>query len=112
MEDVIDRTDRSESDMFDTESRIGLLKYYIGRATIERKIQNENDPEIRSLNQSVLAFMDQEEDLIAQGHNGKYALFYEGELFRVLRNEFDLREMFYQEKGNHAFYIGRIGRDF
>lgn len=56
-------------------------------------------------------FIEAEERLVQEGHKGKFALFYEGKLWKIMDDKVELARLFYDSVGNKPCYIDRVGGD-
>ena len=84
--------------------RKGLLKDDLDKKNLE-KISSESG----DMHKNMVIFMVQEEELIKQGHKGKYALFYDGKCWGILNEEKALLSSFFREVGMKDCYCSRIG---
>jgi len=92
--------------------RRGLLKYHINERDLEDPstlLENMNPAVRDEFRKDIIAFMNEEEKLIAEGNKGKYALFYEGTCWRIAESEEKLIKDFLGEIGNHSCYCSKIG---
>lgn len=94
----------SSLDFIQVIPRKGLLKDSMNKKTLEEISSSSTETD-----KNMMIFMEQEEELIQQGHKGKYALFYDGKCWGILNEEEALLSSFFKEVGNKGCYCHRIG---
>lgn len=84
--------------------RKGLLKDGMNKKKLE-----EISSSSKGMYKNMMVFMEQEEELIKQGHKGKYALFYDGKCWGILNEQEPLLSSFMRQFRNKDCYLDRIG---
>ncbi|MBU2496512.1 MAG: hypothetical protein KJ767_00435 [Nanoarchaeota archaeon] len=110
MEEPLKRYDMPSPEL---KRRKGLLKDFINKEELEDLLSQIHNTEHRGvLEKGIRGFMEKEEELINQDHKGKYALYYEGKLYGIDKDEDKLIKSFEDsEFGDYSFYCNRIGGD-
>ncbi len=91
--------------------RKGLLKDSLDKEGL-KELLSQIDPEYRlEFERDLRAFMERENELIQEGHKGKYALFYENKCWKIGDDNINLIKLFEIQVGNYACYCDRIGGD-
>ena len=96
-------------DFMQVKPRKGLLKDHLDEDRLKGLLAKINSDSKEEFEKDIRAFIQNEEDLIQQGHKGKYALFYDGECWGILNEQEALLKSFFKEIGNEDCYCDRIG---
>lgn len=89
--------------------RKGLLKDDMDEGKLKGLLAKINSDSREEVEKDIRAFMQNEEELIQQGYEGKCALFYEGKCWGILNEQEALLNSFYKEVGYKDLYLDRIG---